>query len=130
MNLEQYHEATLGKKGTGGLRRRSQGKKLAQYGGVFTATKVTEKEEERYNRRGTGGTRKVTAKYVKFANVLTEKGVKKAAIRTVAESPANRHFARQNIMTKGNIIDTELGKARITNRVGQDGVVNCILIQK
>ncbi|MEK6848627.1 MAG: 30S ribosomal protein S8e, partial [Nanoarchaeota archaeon] len=42
--------------------------------------------------------------------------------------PANRHFIRRNIMTKGSVIDTELGKARITSRPGQDGVVNAVLI--
>ena len=53
---------------------------------------------------------------------------KQAKIKTITDNPANRHFIRRNIMTKGSVIDTELGKARITSRPGQDGVVNAVLI--
>ena len=58
-----------------------------------------------------------------------EKKFKKVAIKNVAESPANRHHARANIMTKGAIIETELGKARITSRPGQEATINATLIQ-
>lgn len=65
-----------------------------------------------------------------FANVTDSKTKKttKVKIVTVKENTANRHFVRRNIMTKGTIIDTELGKAKITSRPGQNGVVNAILI--
>lgn len=56
------------------------------------------------------------------------KSFKKAKIRTITDNPANRHFIRRNIMTKGSVIDTELGKARITSRPGQDGVINAVMI--
>ena len=52
----------------------------------------------------------------------------KVKITTVVDSPSNRHFARRNIITKGTIVNTEKGKAKITSRPGQDGVVNAILI--
>jgi len=35
---------------------------------------------------------------------------------------------RRNILTRGAVIKTEIGDARITNRPGQDGVVNAILL--
>ena len=60
----------------------------------------------------------------KFVNVLTKEGMKKVTLRTVLETPDNRHYARQNILTRGAVVDTEIGKVKITNRVGQDGVVN------
>ena len=50
--------------------------------------------------------------------------MQKVAMRTVIETPDNRHYARQNIVTKGAVVDTEIGKVKVTNRVGQDGVVN------
>ena len=64
------------------------------------------------------------------ANVFDpkEKRYYQAKIKTILENPANRHFVRRNIMTKGTVIDTEKGKARITSRPGQDGVVNAVLI--
>ena len=49
-------------------------------------------------------------------------------IKNVIENPANRHFVRRNIITKGTVVDTEAGKARITSRPGQDGTVNGVLI--
>jgi len=33
-------------------------------------------------------------------------------------------------MTKGSVIDTEFGKAVITSRPGQDGVVNAVIVQE
>src|ERR1041384_551875 len=37
----------------------------------------------------------------------------KATIKTVTENPANIHYVRRNILTKGAILDTALGKAKI-----------------
>ena len=74
----------------------------------------------------------VTAKGLKVTMVIDpasipnvdSTGMKKVTLRTVLETPDNRHYARQNIITKGAVVDTEIGKVKITNRVGQDGVVN------
>jgi len=55
---------------------------------------------------------------------------KKAKIIRVLETPANREYARRNIIVKGSIIETTEGKAVVTSRPGQDGVVNAILIEK
>ena len=52
----------------------------------------------------------------------------KTEIISVVENPANIHYVRRNIMTKGAIIETELGKAKITSRPGQTGTINAILI--
>lgn len=44
-----------------------------------------------------------------------------AKISAVVENPANRHFIRRNIVTKGAVVETSAGKVRITNRPGQEG---------
>lgn len=64
------------------------------------------------------------------ANVYDKKSKKHkiAKIKTILENPANRHYVRRNIITKGSIIDTELGKARVTNKPGQEGAINAILV--
>jgi len=125
----QYHEPSRKKvsAGTGGRKRKFRDKKLAHMGGGFTATKVSEKED-RYVKRGRGGTTKVKARRAGFVNVLIEGKTKKAKILSVVESH-NPQYARQNIITKGAILNTEVGKVRVTNRVGQDGVVNGILVK-
>ena len=122
--MENYHGPSGSSvKGTGGKRGRQSDKKLRFVGGIFTATKVGAKDVRRL-KNARGSSVKIKLKTVHFANVLTPQGMKKAAVRTVLETPDNRHHARQNIITKGAIIDTELGKVKVTNRVGQDGVVN------
>lgn len=64
------------------------------------------------------------------ANVYDKKSKKHkiVKIKTILENPANRHYVRRNIITKGSIIDTELGKARVTNKPGQEGAINAVLI--
>ena len=67
-----------------------------------------------------------------IANVYDPKTKKhlKLKILNITENPADRHFVRRNIITKGAIIKTEKGDARITSRPGQQGSVNAILISK
>ena len=60
----------------------------------------------------------------------TNKKYKKAKLKTVKESPANRDFIRRNIITKGTIIETDAGLAKISNRPGQEAVINAVLIKK
>lgn len=82
------------------------------------------------NIRTLGGNRKLRLLSEEFVNVVDPKTKKaqKVKIKDTTENPANRHFVRRNIMTKGAIIETEIGKAKITSRPGQDGVVNAVLI--
>ena len=53
----------------------------------------------------------------------------KAKIKNAVENKANLHFVRRNILTKGAVIETDAGKARITNRPGQEGTVNAVFIE-
>ncbi len=52
----------------------------------------------------------------------------KTEITSVIENSANIHYIRRNIMNKGAIIDTKLGKAKVTSRPGQSGTINAVLI--
>ena len=80
--------------------------------------------------RTRGNNQKVRLLGIDIANLFNPKTKKyeQAKIKTILENPANRHFVRRNIMSKGTIIDTEKGKARITSRPGQDGTVNAVLV--
>ena len=51
-------------------------------------------------------------------------------ILEVVENSANPNYVRQNIITKGSIISTEKGNARVTSRPGQHGVVSAVLMNK
>ncbi len=127
--MDQYHRP-YGKKvgtGTGGRRRKFRDKKLSQIGGVFPATRVAAKDLKT-SVRARGGSRNIKLKKASMINVVMKDGkMKKAAIKRVMESH-NPEFVRMNIITKGAVLETELGKVRVTNRVGQDGIVNGVLL--
>jgi small subunit ribosomal protein S8e len=67
----------------------------------------------------------------RYANVATRSTgtIQKVVIETVEENGANPNYVRRNILTKGAVIRTEAGRARIISRPGQDGVINAILIE-
>ena len=56
------------------------------------------------------------------------KTAKAAKIVTVRENPANPNYVQRNIITRGAIVDTELGLVRIRSRPGQDGVLNGVRV--
>ncbi len=88
-------------------------------------------EPQRKAIRTRGGHTKNRLRSSNQANVaLGSTSLKKVRILNVVDNPANKFLSRRNIITKGSIIETELGKARVTSRPGQHGVVNAILIEK
>jgi small subunit ribosomal protein S8e len=58
------------------------------------------------------------------------KETKQLKIISVIENPSNPHYVQRNILTKGAIIQTDLGKARVTSRPGQHGTINAVLINE
>lgn len=104
-------------------------KRKSDLGSVPTLTKVGELKTR--TERKLGGNKKDRVLDSNIANVLNPKTKKcvKAKILTVAENPANRHFVRRNIMTKGTIITTDKGRAKVTSRPGQEGAINAVLIE-
>jgi small subunit ribosomal protein S8e len=50
------------------------------------------------------------------------------AIKNVVDSPSDKNFIRRKIITKGSIIETGKGNARVTSRPGQNGIVNAVLV--
>lgn len=77
-----------------------------------------------------GSNEKNSLLFAKFANLMTKKGAKKVEILDVVENKSNRHFVREDIITKGAIIKTEEGLAKVTSRPGQSGIVNAQLIEE
>lgn len=86
-------------------------------------------ETKRRSLRVRGGDFKTVLLKSNMANVVIDGKAKKAQIINVEETPQNKFFARQNILMKGAVIETSLGKAKITNRPSQEGHVNATLIK-
>ena len=81
--------------------------------------------------RTRGNKTKNSAKTINIAYVVdpATKKTSKTQITSVIDNPANMNYIRRNIINKGAVIDTPLGKARVTSRPGQTGVINAILMK-
>ncbi len=91
---------------------------------------VTLGETKRKSLRVKGGNTKAILLKSNEVNLMVNGKAKKTQIVNVKETPQNRFFARQNVLMKGSIIETSLGKAKVTNRPSQEGNINAILIKE
>jgi len=117
-----------GRKISGGKYIANKKKKFYEIAGQRRTVKLG--EEKRRTKRTKGGNAKTFLLVAKFINVLTKNNKQeRAEIKNVLETPSNRFLARQNVITKGAILETDLGKVKVTNRPSQEGVLNGILIE-
>jgi small subunit ribosomal protein S8e len=131
VKLDAFYKGSDLRKPTGGKKRKvRKTKKKALGGGPPQIPKLGE-NDVRHVERVRGGNVKVRAREVRYANVYVPKERKnvKSKILSIVSTPANPDFARRNFIVKGAIIQTEVGKAVVTSRPGQDGVVNAVLIE-
>ena len=117
------------RKATGGRYRDYRKKRLFNLGDLPTYTKIGDTKLKL--KREKGGNPKYTLLSTNKINVVLDKKTKKsqvANIKTVVDNPANRNFIRRNIITKGTLVETNLGKVKVTSRPGQEGTLNGILV--
>ena len=118
-----------GRKITGGKLRKNTKKKKIHRGSKFLETLVSKRKAKIVDTRS--NTKKIKLLSEDMANVADRKTgkIKKVKILSVKESQTTPHYVRRNILTKGEVIETEAGLAKITSRPGQAGVVNAVLIE-
>lgn len=114
---------------TGG-RYKYRRKKKRNLGSLPTYTKLGKRNIRLV--RGRAGIIKQKLLNEETANVYDPKTKKYSQLKilTISGNPANRHFVRRNIITKGAIIKTEKGEAKVTSRPGQEGSINAVLVSK
>ena len=119
------------RKATGGRKRAAKKKKKYELGSVPTNSAIG-KKDVRKSVSTRGKAKKIKVKHALYANVLDKSTGKyqKVELQTEKENPANRNYARQNIITKGAVITTKIGDVKITSRPGQSGSVNAVLLEK
>ncbi len=86
--------------------------------------------EKKKHQRVLGGNTKLklfSTPLINLTDPNTNK-TQKVKILKFDNNPASKDLNRRKIITKGAVVDTELGKAKITSRPGQHGVLNGILI--
>ena len=120
-------QAKAKRKTTGGRYKSTQSKKKHELAGYQINTKLGDLKIKL--KRILGGNQKRSTLVANQISVTDKKGkTTKTEILNVVENPANPNLVRRNILTKGAIVETKLGKAKITSRPGQEGSVCGILI--
>ena len=106
----------------------NRGKRKSELGRDPAETRVDEKRLRKIRTRG--GNEKLRLAAANKINLTDVKSGKCQItdILGVIENDANPNYVRRNIITKGAVVETPEGNAKVTSRPGQDGVVNGILI--
>jgi small subunit ribosomal protein S8e len=88
--------------------------------------------EKKKKQRTLGGNSKLKLFSSTFINVtdLSTNKTSKVKILKFESNIASKDLNRRHILTKGAIVETELGKARISSRPGQHGILNGVLISE
>ncbi|PSQ64135.1 MAG: 30S ribosomal protein S8e [Halobacteriales archaeon SW_8_66_22] len=100
------------------------GSRCSSYERPRTFTQTADTELKTVDARG--GQTKIRAIRSDQASVAAGGEVVAAEITDVVENPADPNYARRNIITRGAIIETTEGQAKVTSRPGQDGQINAV----
>ena len=118
-----------GKKISGGRYHKARKKKKYELSRAPRIVKLAETKKKILRIRG--GNEKIVLLRENKINVF-DPNIKKTRvviIKNVMETPSNRFLARQNVLTKGAVVETDAGKVKITNRPSQVGCVQGVLIE-
>lgn len=113
---------------TGGRVARPAKKRKHELGHEPTETELGEPSLKVVDSRGKGT--KVRALATNVANVADGGETTRATIEDVVRNDADPNYVRRNIITKGAIIETDVGQARVTSRPGQTGRVDAVAIDE
>lgn len=115
-------------KPSGGRRRRIHKKRKHELGREPAETDIGESRFRIIDARG--GEEKIRALSTDVVNLSTGEETVQTEIQNVVENPANPNYVRRNIVTKGAVIETPEGRARVTSRPGQTGQVSAVLVEE
>ncbi len=115
---------------SGARNKANRGKRKSQLGREPAETRLDEKRLRKIRTRG--GNEKLRLATTNKINVTNPEDNKTQVLDIIGviENTANPNYVRRNIITKGAIVETSEGNAKVTSRPGQDGVVNGVLIKE
>jgi len=118
------------RKPTGGRLHRVKKKRRTNRGNMPIETRIGKRHVAR--KRAEGGSVKLKLSSVELINVADPKTGKISRVKVISvkDNKANRHYIRRNIVTKGAVVETEAGLARVTSRPGQQGIANAVLVEE
>jgi len=109
---------------TGAKIHQAHKKRKSRFGSDPIETKIGNSRKKVIRTRG--GNVKIksyTANMIDVTNLKTKK-TERVPIKSLFENKASVDFQRRNILTKGAIVETKVGKVRITSRPGQSGTLS------
>jgi small subunit ribosomal protein S8e len=128
--MSVWHGDTHKKKLSGGRKRAYRKKRRFERGAFPTETTRGERKLKTVRRRGGNfKTRAFSEQLVSISDPATGK-TEKTEILRVVKNPANVDYDRRGVITKGTIVETKLGLAKVTSCPGQHGLINAVLTPK
>ncbi|NYB52154.1 MAG: 30S ribosomal protein S8e [Methanobacteriaceae archaeon] len=118
------------RKPTGARAKSNRNKRKMEFGREAAETKIGDRRIKKI--RTKGGNEKIRLTNEQKINVVNPETqeVELAEIISVVENQANTHFVRRNIITKGAVVETSVGKVKVTSRPGQDGIINGTMVKE
>jgi small subunit ribosomal protein S8e len=116
------------RKRTGGRLRPIRKKRRFEIGRELQHATVGSGTVKKYRVRGRNRKLRIlTAQTINVFDPATKK-MQPAKIVTVRENPANPNYVQRNVITRGAILETDVGLVRVLSRPGQDGVLNGVRV--
>lgn len=116
-----------GRTSTGARRKKFRSKRKYEMGRTPTETVMGSPRRKMIDSKG--AIKKMPALSLLQVNVTDPKKNEtyRAEIEDVELNSASMDYQRRKVITRGTIIKTSKGRAKVTNRPGQDGVLNAVL---
>ncbi|HEV2317172.1 MAG TPA: 30S ribosomal protein S8e [Thermoplasmata archaeon] len=116
------------RKPTGGRLRPIRKKRRFEIGRELQHATIGSGTVKKYRVRGSNRKLRIlTTNTVNVYDPATKK-IQPAKLVTVRENPANPNYVQRNVITRGAIVETEVGLVQIRSRPGQDGVLNGVRV--
>lgn len=125
-----WHDRLTKRKKTGGKKRAYRTHRVKEQGRqpVETLFGETQRKEVKGLSR-ISKIKLVKAEYVNVSDPVTGK-TDRLEILDVVRNPANADYNRRGVITKGTIVRTDMGLAKIVSRPGQDGSLNAVVYEE
>jgi len=116
------------RKATGGRYHFFRTKRKYELAGYPANTKLDKERQVRRDRVRAGHLKQVILSANQISVSDPQGKTTKTEILNVVENPANPNLVRRNIITKGCVVETPLGKVRVTSRPGQGGSLSGMMV--
>ncbi|MHA1610543.1 MAG: 30S ribosomal protein S8e [Promethearchaeota archaeon] len=127
--MVQYQERSR-RNSTGAKIKKAHKKRKNRMGRNPIETKIGSERKKIVRTRGANIKIKAYASDMINVTNRSENTTSRVAIKGLEKNTSSVDYQRRSILTKGAIVETELGLVRISSRPGQSGQINGILVEE